>query len=162
MFIVFHKALELCVTTVLWTLSLHFGHQSTLKPIPCCYCTQSEFQITISFQILVRSLATFLCTQGKVGEWNTITTTTTTTRTIGKFNKRSYTDMLLLCITNKTTSTTDREHKSFGSGIYIDNIRNSSTFWWFLLNWCHFISFERCFRVKIRISFWIFYILDMI
>ena len=59
--------------TVLWTLSFHLGHQSTLKPIPCCYCTQSEFQITISFQILVRSLATFLFTQGKVGEWNTIT-----------------------------------------------------------------------------------------
>ena len=50
-----------------------------LKAVPCCYCTQSEFQITISFQILVRSLATFLCTQGKVGEWNTITTPTTTT-----------------------------------------------------------------------------------
>ena len=115
--------------TVLWTLSFHLGHQSTLKPIPCCYCTQSEFQITISFQILVRSLATFLFTQGKVGEWNTITTTTTTTRTIGKFNKRSYTDMLLLCITNKTTSTTDREHKSFGSGIHIDKCKIRSTIW---------------------------------
>ena len=109
-----------------------FGHQSTLKGCTLLLLytiriSNNNFipntgQVSSDFSLYTRE-------SRRVEYHYYILPLLTLTRTIGKFNKRSYTDMLLLCITNKTTSTTDREHKSFGSGIYIDNIRKRSTFW---------------------------------